>query len=108
METELGPAADRARHGCSGMVLRQMANVLSAPPILFGTDGVRGVAGKYPLEKSLIRKLGAAAAAVVRDQVSSRAAVFLLGRDTRGSGTWIARAFAEGALTQGVRLRDAG
>jgi phosphoglucosamine mutase len=77
-------------------------------PILFGTDGVRGVAGKPPLEKSLIRKLGAAAARVLREQVTDRSPVMLLGRDTRGSGPWIAKAFAEGASSQNVILRDAG
>jgi phosphoglucosamine mutase len=81
---------------------------MSQTPVLFGTDGVRGIAGKYPLEKALVRKLGAAAAAVVREQVSGRAPVLLMGRDTRGSGSWIARAFAEGAHTQQVKLRDAG
>jgi phosphoglucosamine mutase len=75
---------------------------------LFGTDGVRGVAGKYPLEKATIRKLGAAAAAVYREQVTGRKPIFLLGRDTRGSGPWIAEAFAQGAASQGVRLVDVG
>lgn len=77
-------------------------------PVLFGTDGVRGVAGKAPLEKALIRKLGAAAAAVYREHIKDRPPVFLLGRDTRGSGPWIAEAFAQGAATHGVRLLDAG
>jgi phosphoglucosamine mutase len=81
---------------------------MSAHPILFGTDGIRAVAGKFPLEKKFIRRLGAAAAAVYRDEVKDRAPVFLMGRDTRASGLWIARAFAEGAATQGVRVRDAG
>ncbi len=77
-------------------------------PILFGTDGVRGIAGAYPLQKSLLRKLGAAAAAVYRQNVPGKSPVFLLGRDTRGSGTWIAQAFAEGARTQQVSLRETG
>ena len=81
---------------------------MAIPPILFGTDGVRGIAGKYPLEKSLVRKLGAAAASVLRQQVAGRSPVLLLGRDTRGSGPWIAKAFAEGAGSQQVLLRDAG
>jgi len=75
---------------------------------LFGTDGVRGIAGAYPLQKKLLRKLGAAAAAVYREHVRGRKPVFLLGRDTRGSGPWIARAFAQGAAQRGVALRDVG
>lgn len=78
------------------------------PGTLFGTDGVRGIAGHFPLEKSLIRKLGAAAAAVYRQHVTGRKPVFLLGRDTRSSGLWIAKAFAEGAASQRVDLLDAG
>jgi phosphoglucosamine mutase len=82
---------------------------MSGPaPILFGTDGVRGIAGKHPLVKPFIRQLGAAAAKIFRQQVSDRSKVFLLGRDTRGSGSWIAEAFAQGAASQGVNLRDAG
>ena len=81
---------------------------MAIPPILFGTDGVRGIAGKYPLEKSLVQKLGAAAAMVLRQQVTGRSPVLLLGRDTRSSGPWIAKAFAEGAGSQQVLMRDAG
>jgi phosphoglucosamine mutase len=89
-----------------------MENLVSVPtrvaPILFGTDGVRGIAGKQPLTKPLIQKLGAAAATIFRQQVTDRSPVFLLGRDTRGSGPWIAEAFAQGAGSQNVLLRDSG
>src|SRR3989338_8224468 len=81
---------------------------MTAPLILFGTDGVRGIAGKYPLVKPLVRKLGAAAARVLLEQVADRSPVLLLGRDTRASGAWIAKTFAEGAGSQQVLLRDAG
>ncbi len=82
---------------------------MNAPaPLLFGTDGVRGVAGRYPLTRALVRKLGAAAAAVYREQITNRTPVFLLGRDTRSSGGWIAKAFAQGAATHGVKIRDLG
>jgi phosphoglucosamine mutase len=77
-------------------------------PVLFGTDGMRGVAGEYPLQKPLLRKLGAAAADVYRQYISDRSPVFLLGRDTRGSGPWIAGAFAEGAGTRNILISDLG
>src|SRR5262249_48742726 len=104
----LGPADDRIGNGGAGMVLREMENLLSVAPILFGTDGVRGVAGKTPLDKLLVRKLGAAAAKIFRHQGAGRSPVLWLGPGTRGSGPWIAKAFAEGAGTQQVLLRDAG
>ena len=81
---------------------------MAIPPILFGTDGVRGIAGQHPLVKPLVQKLGAAAAKVLRQQVTGRSPILLLGRDTRASGPWIAKAFAEGAGSQQVLLRDAG
>src|SRR5450631_123458 len=81
---------------------------MSPPPVLFGTDGIRGIAGEFPLQKSFVRKLGAAAAGVYRQEVRDRKAVFLLGRDTRRSGTWIAQAFAEGAAQEDVQVLDLG
>ncbi len=75
---------------------------------LFGTDGVRGIAGEFPLQRPLIRRLGAAAAAVYHEHVRGRKSVFLLGQDTRSSGSWIAKAFAEGAASQNVEIWDAG
>src|SRR5262245_13437413 len=79
-----------------------------APPVLFGTDGIRSIAGQFPLEKPFVRKLGAAAAAIYLQEVRDRKSFFLLGRDTRASGQWIAEAFAAGAKLGGVRVLDAG
>ena len=75
---------------------------------LFGTDGIRGIAGEFPLQKAFIRKLGAAAAGVYCQEIRDRKPVMLLGRDTRGSGTWIGKAFSEGAAQEGVRVIDVG
>ncbi len=69
---------------------------------LFGTDGVRGVAGEWPLDPPTIARLGAA---VVRGHGAAR---LLLGRDTRESGEWIAREFARGATAAGARVTSAG
>ena len=76
--------------------------------ILFGTDGIRGVAGEFPLQKPFVRKLGAAAAAVYCQEVRDRKPLFILGRDTRQSGQWIAESFAEGAALEGVQVIDLG
>jgi phosphoglucosamine mutase len=74
---------------------------------LFGTDGVRGVAGEWPLDPPTIARLGAA---VVRTQASGlkRPVRVLLGRDTRESGEWIAREFARGAAAEGAHVTSAG
>ena len=63
---------------------------------LFGTDGMRGVAGDYPLDPPTLRALGGALAGLLRAE--GLPARVLIGRDTRESGDWI-----EGALSGGIR-----
>ncbi len=51
---------------------------------LFGTDGVRGKAGDYPLDHETVARLGAA---LVRAMgAGGRQLRFIVGRDTRESG----------------------
>jgi phosphoglucosamine mutase len=64
---------------------------------LFGTDGVRGVAGTE-LTRDLAYRLGRAAVAVLGGNDSGGRPTFLVGRDTRESGEWL-----EAALTEGIR-----
>jgi len=70
---------------------------------LFGTDGVRGVAGVWPLDPPTVARLGAA---VVRTH--GGAPKIVVGRDTRESGEWIAREFARGVVSAGGRLTSVG
>jgi len=63
---------------------------------LFGTDGVRGVAGR-DLTTEVARSLGLAAVAVLGRHGVDRP-VFVVGRDTRASGPAL-----EGALADGIR-----
>ena len=72
---------------------------------LFGTDGVRGRAGQYPLDRPTVRRLGAALARALGHLNSAR---FLSGRDTRESGAWIERELAFGIASQGGSLTGAG
>jgi phosphoglucosamine mutase len=69
---------------------------------LFGTDGVRGVAG-VDLTTDLARELGAAAAGWAGEQ-----ARVLIGRDTRESGPGLEDAVAEGIVSAGGRAVHAG
>src|SRR5919106_5666778 len=73
---------------------------------LFGTDGVRGKAGQYPLDAATIRRLGAALVRALQD--GDKPVRFLVGRDTRESGSWIERELAHGMRTQGATLTSAG
>ena len=75
------------------------------PPKLFGTDGVRGKAGEYPLDHETVARLGAA---LVRAMGHGRALKFVLGRDTRQSGEWIERELARGVRSAGAQITSAG
>jgi phosphoglucosamine mutase len=77
-------------------------------PQLFGTDGVRGIAGTYPLDRPTVRGLGLALATVLSGQAGSRKPQVLLGQDTRESGPWIARAMADGLSRAGAQLAYVG
>jgi phosphoglucosamine mutase len=73
---------------------------------LFGTDGIRGVAGEYPLDPATVYAFGLA---LGRDVTAGQAAPeILIGADTRESGTWIAEMVAGGLLSCGVKVRYAG
>ena len=72
---------------------------------LFGTDGVRGTAGEFPLDHETVARLGAA---LVRAMRSDRQLRFLVGRDTRESGEWIERELARGVRSQSAILTTAG
>ena len=73
---------------------------------LFGTDGVRGKAGQYPLDRPTIRRLGAALARAMGR--SANGVRFLSGRDTRESGSWIEQELTAGIRSQGGTLISAG
>ena len=73
---------------------------------LFGTDGVRGKAGQYPLDAPTIRRLGAALARALDH--GKGPVKFLSGRDTRESGAWIERELAFGMNSQHATLTGAG
>ncbi len=68
---------------------------------LFGTDGIRGEAGKYPLDKKTIAIIGKSLAKQMSDHLGRKPKI-IIGRDTRESGGWIENAFVAGALSAGA------
>src|SRR5271165_4805048 len=73
---------------------------------LFGTDGIRGVAGEYPLDRQTAHAVGAALGKwVVR---SGKDLQVVIGMDTRESGPWLAAEVAGGLAREGVRAKFAG
>jgi phosphoglucosamine mutase len=77
-------------------------------PQLFGTDGVRGVAGEYPLDRATVGKLGHALGTVLTRAEISRPLRAVLGEDTRESSSWISAAVAAGLRSAGVEVSYAG
>ena len=75
---------------------------------LFGTDGIRGEAGKFPLDASTIRVIGESLTSHLAERSGGRAPRIVTGRDTRESGSWIERALIAGAREFGADVRSAG
>jgi phosphoglucosamine mutase len=80
---------------------------------LFGTDGIRGVAGEPPLDPATIYAFGLALGSEALRLGSANGTIagapeVLIGMDTRESGPWIAAQAAAGIRAQGVRVRSAG
>jgi phosphoglucosamine mutase len=73
---------------------------------LFGTDGIRGVAGEYPLDRKTANAVGSALGKWVLRSNQPRHVV--LGMDTRESGPWIASEVAGGLSHHGVTSDFAG
>ncbi|HYJ46034.1 MAG TPA: phosphoglucosamine mutase [Pyrinomonadaceae bacterium] len=81
---------------------------------LFGTDGIRGEAGRFPLDSTTLRVAGRSLARHLAEQLGrpdeseKRAPRIVMGRDTRESGTWIEQAFIGGAREAGAEVESAG
>ena len=74
---------------------------------LFGTDGIRGVAGRFPLDERTVAIVGRSLVLnLVREL--GRAPRIIIGRDTRESGPQIESALARGAMAGGATVRSAG
>jgi phosphoglucosamine mutase len=73
---------------------------------LFGTDGIRGVAGEFPLTLESTYLIGRA---LGHDLVrNTRRAQAVIGQDTRESSGWISDRVAEGLGAVGVDVHSAG
>jgi phosphoglucosamine mutase len=73
---------------------------------LFGTDGMRGEAGVFPLDQQTIEIAGWSLARQFKEKLK-RTPRFITGRDTRESGSWIEKAFHTGAIAGGAECESA-
>jgi len=72
---------------------------------LFGTDGIRGVAGEPPLDARTIYATGLAIGHSLRNNTDPKV---ILGRDTRESSAWITATISAGLRDSGARVESAG
>jgi phosphoglucosamine mutase len=91
-------------------IYRLMTTKTIATKQLFGTDGVRGLPGEFPLDDATLDRMGMA----LGEYVSSHGRIpddrprVLIGRDTRESGPHIAERIARGLAAAGVEPISAG
>ena len=77
------------------------------PTKLFGTDGIRGKAGIFPLDSTTVRRIGASLARHLAAR-NGRASRIIVGRDTRESGPQIESDLSAGACAAGATVESAG
>lgn len=75
---------------------------------VFGTDGVRGVANVGAMSPEAAMAMGRAAAQVLTSRGQGRGAPFVVGRDTRISGTMLEAALIAGLCSAGADVIQLG
>jgi phosphoglucosamine mutase len=74
---------------------------------LFGTDGMRGEAGIFPLDSATIETVGSSLARRFTEKLG-RAPLVVIGRDTRESGGWLEQSLVTGLTKAGATSNSAG
>ncbi len=93
------------------MTKKLPAKIPSTPQKLFGTDGIRGQANRFPMTPDQVLKVGQAMGYMLRHTPSSRkgsARMVLIGKDTRLSGYMLEQALSSGLNSMGVAVTLTG
>lgn len=98
--------SDMAKGNGSSKMAVQSSETTVKRPKLFGTDGIRGTANKFPITPELVIKVGQALGYVLKQQPGRKGnkRTVLIGKDTRLSGYMIEQAMASGLNSMGVRV----
>ncbi|MBI4231939.1 phosphoglucosamine mutase, partial [Candidatus Peregrinibacteria bacterium] len=75
---------------------------------LFGTDGIRGLVGQYPLTEEVVLRLGMAIGKSVASARAKGINKVIIGKDTRSSCQMIQETLAPGILSRGIEVIDIG
>ena len=75
---------------------------------LFGTDGIRGKAGIFPLDSDSVRTIGSSLTRHLSERTKHHAPRLIVGRDTRESGAEIERDLIAGVVSAGGEIESAG
>src|SRR6185312_13094650 len=75
---------------------------------LFGTDGIRGVAGEPPLDAATVYAVGLALAHHLKPETTGDHPRVLIGMDTRESSEGIAATLTSGLTAGGAHAESAG
>ncbi len=87
----------------------QTPNKNPAAKQLFGTDGIRGVPGEYPLDDRTLERVGASLGEyLAQSSANGKTPSVLIGRDTRESGPHITECIARGIASAGAEPVSAG
>ncbi|HWC17076.1 MAG TPA: hypothetical protein VG498_08675, partial [Terriglobales bacterium] len=73
---------------------------------LFGTDGIRGVAGEFPLDASTVFAIGRALGHHL--SLDGKRPRVVIGQDTRESSAWIGDTLASGLVSVNAAVSSAG
>ncbi len=77
---------------------------MTATRKLFGTDGIRAIAGEAPLDPITVFATGLALGHSLKNMAAKPSVI--LGRDTRESSPWIAATLAAGLRAVGSKRRE--
>ncbi|WP_457680955.1 phosphoglucosamine mutase [Thermovibrio sp.] len=75
---------------------------------LFGTDGIRGIANRFPLTPEMVQRIGLSYGVYLNSKFPGEKHAVVVGKDTRLSSDMIKSAFISGLTSAGVDVVDAG